>query len=200
MRFIDDCSQSFWNGFNDTFCLDERAFRSMLDELCDLIQQGKLTAPACTEVGLQDYSKALNAAMQPFASAKQVLMMWAHDCLLINWAVSIVVGNQQNQKWGSKPGFLVQAVWNNVTLAHCRALKLHAKHCLVMKALQKSFGFQSNYTECYVIYINRSKWSIVFKSVSLLVATWRTNKTRCTEPALLQLHLIPCSCCRSGSL
>lgn len=47
----------------------------MLDELCYLIRQGKLTAPACTEVGLQDYSKALNAAMQPFTSAKQVLIM-----------------------------------------------------------------------------------------------------------------------------
>lgn len=47
----------------------------MLDELCRLIQQGQLTAPACTEVSLQDYKKALNAAMQPFTSAKQVLIM-----------------------------------------------------------------------------------------------------------------------------
>ncbi|XP_023256865.1 enoyl-[acyl-carrier-protein] reductase, mitochondrial [Seriola lalandi dorsalis] len=54
---------------------DERVFRAMLDELCSLIQQGKLTAPACTEVGLQDYSKALDAAMQPYTSAKQVLIM-----------------------------------------------------------------------------------------------------------------------------
>ncbi|XP_076592486.1 enoyl-[acyl-carrier-protein] reductase, mitochondrial [Chaetodon auriga] len=54
---------------------DGRAFRAMLDELCCLIKQGKLTAPVCTEVGLQDYSKALDAAMQPFTSAKQVLIM-----------------------------------------------------------------------------------------------------------------------------
>ncbi|XP_040899873.1 enoyl-[acyl-carrier-protein] reductase, mitochondrial [Toxotes jaculatrix] len=54
---------------------DETAFRAMLDELCSLIQQGKLTAPACTEVGLQHYNKALDAAMQPFTSAKQVLIM-----------------------------------------------------------------------------------------------------------------------------
>lgn len=47
----------------------------MLDQLCDLIQQGNLTAPVCTEVGLQDYGKALIAAVQPFTSAKQVLMM-----------------------------------------------------------------------------------------------------------------------------
>lgn len=47
----------------------------MLDELCSLIKKGKLTAPACTEVGLQDFSKALDASMQPFTSAKQVLIM-----------------------------------------------------------------------------------------------------------------------------
>ncbi|XP_061574451.1 enoyl-[acyl-carrier-protein] reductase, mitochondrial isoform X3 [Cololabis saira] len=54
---------------------DGRTFRTMLDELCSLIRQGKLTAPACTEVGLQDYHKALDAAMQPFISSKQVLIM-----------------------------------------------------------------------------------------------------------------------------
>ncbi|KAM4581504.1 enoyl-[acyl-carrier-protein] reductase, mitochondrial [Odontesthes bonariensis] len=54
---------------------DGKLFRGMLDELCSLIQQGKLTAPACTEVGLQDYHKALDAAMQPFTSSKQVLIM-----------------------------------------------------------------------------------------------------------------------------
>ncbi|XP_008275610.1 enoyl-[acyl-carrier-protein] reductase, mitochondrial [Stegastes partitus] len=54
---------------------DERIFRTMLDELCSLIQQGKLTAPACTEVGLQEYGKALDTAMQPFTSTKQVLIM-----------------------------------------------------------------------------------------------------------------------------
>ncbi|XP_056300130.1 enoyl-[acyl-carrier-protein] reductase, mitochondrial isoform X1 [Pseudoliparis swirei] len=54
---------------------DGKAFRAMLDELCQLVQQGKLTAPACTEVSLQDYSEALDSAMQPFTSAKQVLIM-----------------------------------------------------------------------------------------------------------------------------
>lgn len=68
--------KSFLRKFNETFSSDGRAFRSMLDELCNLIRQGKLTAPACTEVGLQDYSKALDMAMQPFTSAKQVLIMW----------------------------------------------------------------------------------------------------------------------------
>ncbi|MED6246282.1 hypothetical protein ATANTOWER_015406 [Ataeniobius toweri] len=54
---------------------DERVFRGMLDELCSLIQQGKLTAPACKEVRLRDYKKALDAALQPFTSSKQVLIM-----------------------------------------------------------------------------------------------------------------------------
>ncbi|KAM3872820.1 LOW QUALITY PROTEIN: enoyl-[acyl-carrier-protein] reductase, mitochondrial-like [Diretmus argenteus] len=54
---------------------DEGSFRAMADELCSLIQQGKLTAPACSEVGLQDYRRALDAAMRPFSSAKQVLVM-----------------------------------------------------------------------------------------------------------------------------
>uniref|UniRef100_A0A3Q4AII6 Alcohol dehydrogenase-like C-terminal domain-containing protein n=1 Tax=Mola mola TaxID=94237 RepID=A0A3Q4AII6_MOLML len=54
---------------------DGRAFGAMLDELCSLIRQGKLTAPPCIELDLQDYNKALSAAMQPFTSAKQVLIM-----------------------------------------------------------------------------------------------------------------------------
>ncbi|XP_024241826.1 enoyl-[acyl-carrier-protein] reductase, mitochondrial isoform X2 [Oncorhynchus tshawytscha] len=54
---------------------DEGALRGMLDELCSLIRQGKLTAPACSEVGLQDFRKALDTAMQPFTSAKQVLVL-----------------------------------------------------------------------------------------------------------------------------
>ncbi|TWW80164.1 Enoyl-[acyl-carrier-protein] reductase, mitochondrial [Takifugu flavidus] len=59
----------------DKFSVDVRAFRTMLDELCGLIRKGKLTAPVCAELGLQDYRKALNAALQPFTSAKQVLIM-----------------------------------------------------------------------------------------------------------------------------
>ncbi|XP_062254829.1 enoyl-[acyl-carrier-protein] reductase, mitochondrial isoform X1 [Platichthys flesus] len=54
---------------------DERAVRAMVDELCSLIQQRKLTAPACTEVGLRDFSKALESSMKPFTSAKQVLII-----------------------------------------------------------------------------------------------------------------------------
>lgn len=73
-----DCLKK--NKFRDAvfcFCfpLDGRPFRAMLDELCSLIQQGKLRAPSCSEVHLQDYQKALEAAMQPFASSKQVLIM-----------------------------------------------------------------------------------------------------------------------------
>lgn len=60
---------------NKKFSFDAGAFRTMLDELCSLIRKEKLTAPVCAEVGLPDYSKALNAALQPFVSAKQVLIM-----------------------------------------------------------------------------------------------------------------------------
>lgn len=54
---------------------DGKEFRVMLDELCSLIQQGKLSAPACTELSLPDYHKALDAAMQPFTSSKQILVL-----------------------------------------------------------------------------------------------------------------------------
>ncbi|XP_077383944.1 enoyl-[acyl-carrier-protein] reductase, mitochondrial isoform X2 [Festucalex cinctus] len=50
------------------------AFRSMLDELCSLVRQGKLSAPACAEMPLDDYRQALDAAMRPFTSAKQILI------------------------------------------------------------------------------------------------------------------------------
>ncbi|XP_061632689.1 LOW QUALITY PROTEIN: enoyl-[acyl-carrier-protein] reductase, mitochondrial [Phyllopteryx taeniolatus] len=50
------------------------AFRVMLDELCALLRQGKLSAPACTEVALDDYRRALDGAVQPFTSAKQILI------------------------------------------------------------------------------------------------------------------------------
>lgn len=54
---------------------DEGAMRAMLVELCSLIRAGKLSAPACTEHSIQDFQKALHAAMQPFTSAKQVVVM-----------------------------------------------------------------------------------------------------------------------------
>ncbi|KAJ3597593.1 hypothetical protein NHX12_001116 [Muraenolepis orangiensis] len=53
---------------------DEKAFTGMLDELCALIRQGKLTAPVCNQVELGDYRRALEAAMEPYTSAKQVLV------------------------------------------------------------------------------------------------------------------------------
>lgn len=54
---------------------DGDAFKNMLDELCSLIQQGKLTAPACNKVHFEEYHKALDAAMQPYTSAKHILIM-----------------------------------------------------------------------------------------------------------------------------
>ncbi|KAJ8340867.1 hypothetical protein SKAU_G00331580 [Synaphobranchus kaupii] len=54
---------------------DRGALQDMLAQLCDLIREGKLTAPACTEVHLQDHTHALDNAMKPFISTKQVLVM-----------------------------------------------------------------------------------------------------------------------------
>uniref|UniRef100_A0A8C2FH03 Enoyl-[acyl-carrier-protein] reductase, mitochondrial n=1 Tax=Cyprinus carpio TaxID=7962 RepID=A0A8C2FH03_CYPCA len=51
------------------------ALRNMLDELCVLIRAGKLSAPACIEVSLQDFRKALENAMKPYVSTKQVFVM-----------------------------------------------------------------------------------------------------------------------------
>ncbi|XP_028937382.1 enoyl-[acyl-carrier-protein] reductase, mitochondrial isoform X2 [Ornithorhynchus anatinus] len=50
-------------------------FRAMLLHLSSLAQRGQLSAPLCSEVPLQDYRAALDAAMQPFSSAKQVFVM-----------------------------------------------------------------------------------------------------------------------------
>ncbi|XP_074236513.1 enoyl-[acyl-carrier-protein] reductase, mitochondrial isoform X4 [Saimiri boliviensis] len=50
-------------------------FKELILTLCDLIRQGQLTAPACSQVPLQDYQRALEASMKPFVSSKQILTM-----------------------------------------------------------------------------------------------------------------------------
>ncbi|KAM5247120.1 enoyl-[acyl-carrier-protein] reductase, mitochondrial [Ctenodactylus gundi] len=50
-------------------------FKGLILTLCDLIRQGQLTAPACSEIPLQDYQRALQTSMEPFVSSKQVLIM-----------------------------------------------------------------------------------------------------------------------------
>lgn len=54
---------------------DDGALRFMLGELCTLIRAGKLSAPSCSEVEMKDFHKALDNAMKPFISAKQILVM-----------------------------------------------------------------------------------------------------------------------------
>ncbi|GAA6072352.1 enoyl-[acyl-carrier-protein] reductase, mitochondrial isoform X1, partial [Tachysurus ichikawai] len=54
---------------------NDEALRCMLDELCTLILAGKLSAPSCTEVGIKDFHKALDNAMKPYISSKQILVM-----------------------------------------------------------------------------------------------------------------------------
>ncbi|KAL7887275.1 hypothetical protein AOLI_G00049960 [Acnodon oligacanthus] len=54
---------------------NDEALCSMLDELCTLIRAGKLSPPACTEVSIKDFHKAVDNAMKPYISTKQVLVM-----------------------------------------------------------------------------------------------------------------------------
>ncbi|NXU34079.1 MECR protein, partial [Drymodes brunneopygia] len=54
---------------------DQQSVAGMMDALCQLIRQGQLMAPACTEVPLQDYRAALEASMKPFVSSKQILLL-----------------------------------------------------------------------------------------------------------------------------
>ncbi|NXM04095.1 MECR protein, partial [Tyrannus savana] len=54
---------------------DQESVAGMMDTLCQLIRRGQLSAPACTEVPLQDYRAALEASMKPFVSSKQILLL-----------------------------------------------------------------------------------------------------------------------------
>ncbi|KAM8796069.1 enoyl-[acyl-carrier-protein] reductase, mitochondrial [Eudromia elegans] len=54
---------------------DKEGLRSMMRSLCELVRKGQLGAPACTQVPLEDYRAALEAAMKPFTSSKQILML-----------------------------------------------------------------------------------------------------------------------------
>uniref|UniRef100_A0A8B9QKS4 Enoyl-[acyl-carrier-protein] reductase, mitochondrial n=1 Tax=Apteryx owenii TaxID=8824 RepID=A0A8B9QKS4_APTOW len=51
------------------------SLKSMVESLCELVRKGQLTAPACTEVPLEDYRTALEASMKPFTSSKQILIL-----------------------------------------------------------------------------------------------------------------------------
>ncbi|XP_037357241.1 enoyl-[acyl-carrier-protein] reductase, mitochondrial isoform X2 [Talpa occidentalis] len=50
-------------------------FKELILTLCELIRRGQLTAPACSEVPLQDYQRALEDCMKPFISSKQILTL-----------------------------------------------------------------------------------------------------------------------------
>uniref|UniRef100_A0A8C4IXK6 Enoyl-[acyl-carrier-protein] reductase, mitochondrial n=1 Tax=Dromaius novaehollandiae TaxID=8790 RepID=A0A8C4IXK6_DRONO len=51
------------------------SLKSMVQSLCELVRKGQLTAPACTEVPLEDYRTALEASIKPFTSSKQILVL-----------------------------------------------------------------------------------------------------------------------------
>ncbi|XP_040546107.1 enoyl-[acyl-carrier-protein] reductase, mitochondrial isoform X1 [Gallus gallus] len=54
---------------------DKQSMASMVDTLCQMVQKGQLSAPACTAVPLEDFREALAASMQPFTSSKQILLL-----------------------------------------------------------------------------------------------------------------------------
>ncbi|XP_074018156.1 enoyl-[acyl-carrier-protein] reductase, mitochondrial [Numenius arquata] len=74
--FRDVQLRGFWmTQWKKDHAQDQKSLTSMMDTLCQLIRRGQLTAPACTEVPLQDYKAALEASMKPFISSKQVLLL-----------------------------------------------------------------------------------------------------------------------------
>ncbi|XP_061072251.1 enoyl-[acyl-carrier-protein] reductase, mitochondrial [Conger conger] len=74
--FKDVSIRGFWvTQWKRDHAHDPGAMQEMLAQLCALIREGKLTPPACTEVPLQDHARALDNAMKPFLSTKQVLVM-----------------------------------------------------------------------------------------------------------------------------
>ncbi|NXY09817.1 MECR protein, partial [Pteruthius melanotis] len=74
--FRDVRLRGFWmTQWRKDHAQDQGSVASMMDTLCQLIRRGQLTAPACTEIPLQDYRAALEASMKPFVSSKQILLL-----------------------------------------------------------------------------------------------------------------------------
>ncbi|NXJ72608.1 MECR protein, partial [Rostratula benghalensis] len=74
--FQDVQLRGFWmTQWKKEHAQDQESLTTMMDALCQLIRRGQLTAPACTEVPLQDYQAALEASMKPFISSKQILLL-----------------------------------------------------------------------------------------------------------------------------
>ncbi|GAB0199594.1 enoyl-[acyl-carrier-protein] reductase, mitochondrial [Grus japonensis] len=74
--FRDVRLRGFWmTQWRKDHAQDQESLTSMMDALCQLVRRGQLTAPACTEVPLQDYKAALEATMKPFTSSKQILLL-----------------------------------------------------------------------------------------------------------------------------
>ncbi|XP_058712216.1 enoyl-[acyl-carrier-protein] reductase, mitochondrial [Poecile atricapillus] len=74
--FRDVRLRGFWmTQWRKDHAQDQESVAAMMDALFQLIRRGQLTAPACTEVPLQDYRAALEASMKPFVSSKQILLL-----------------------------------------------------------------------------------------------------------------------------
>ncbi|NXY80081.1 MECR protein, partial [Glareola pratincola] len=74
--FQDVQLRGFWvTQWKKDHAQDQESLAGMMDALYQLIRRGQLTAPAYTEVPLQDYKAALEASMKPFTSSKQILLL-----------------------------------------------------------------------------------------------------------------------------
>ncbi|KAL4657544.1 enoyl-acyl-carrier-protein reductase, mitochondrial [Arapaima gigas] len=74
--FKDVMVRGFWvTQWKKDHAQNEGSMNEMLAQLCTLIREGKLSAPACTKVHLEDFREALECSMQPYISTKQILVM-----------------------------------------------------------------------------------------------------------------------------
>ncbi|XP_065506682.1 enoyl-[acyl-carrier-protein] reductase, mitochondrial isoform X2 [Caloenas nicobarica] len=74
--FRDVRLRGFWmSQWRKDHAQDRDSVTSMMDALFQLIRRGQLSAPACTQVPLQDYKAALENSMKPFTSSKQILLL-----------------------------------------------------------------------------------------------------------------------------
>ncbi|NXN38665.1 MECR protein, partial [Rhinoptilus africanus] len=74
--FQDVQLRGFWvTQWKKDHAQDRESLAGMMGALYQLLRRGQLTAPACTEVPLQDYKAALEASMKPFTSSKQILLL-----------------------------------------------------------------------------------------------------------------------------
>ena len=48
---------------------------NMVEEVCQLVQNGQLASPPCTKHALKDFKTAISEALRPYSKTKQLLIM-----------------------------------------------------------------------------------------------------------------------------